>query len=89
MRELSHTTPVHPSRMSNLTVQHLHRQKTHLHAVFQIAPGGGFTQARLAHHLIHRKTVRRLVVKQHLHPRQRVLLYPFAAVVRAIVFACN
>ena len=82
MRVLSRTTLVHPPRMPNLAVQHLHRQKTCLHAVLQIAPGGGFTQPRFTHHLIHRKTVRRLVVKQRLHPRQCIFLNAFAAVVR-------
>jgi hypothetical protein len=54
-------------------------------AVLQIAPGGGFTQSRLGHHLIHGKSAL-ILVKQGLHPRQRILLNAFTAVILAVVF---
>ena len=77
---------VHSARMANFTVLHLHAEKTALHAVFQIAAGGGFTQSRRARDFVHRKAVQRMVAKEILYPRQRIPLYAFAAVILTVVF---
>lgn len=50
----------------------LHTEKTALHAGFQIAAGGGFTQSRRARDFVHRKAVQRRAAKEIVYPRQRI-----------------
>ncbi len=47
---------VHSARMANLTVLHLHAEKTAFHAVFQIAAGGGLISPARARDFVHLKS---------------------------------